>query len=336
MAVPTTLRTWAKRRSRPGSASWRDAASSVCRMMPRQRGCGRDRPHPNLHPPLRGECCLDLVWSERHAPNTDPSRIKHGVSNSCCKRAHGRLTRAGRLNVRAIDQDYIDLCRCVFDIKDRVSLPIDARDRLVIKMNLLPESATETLDDVALDCLDQAIRIYNQATVMGDCKLTRKDPSTLPIDVDLRHNSNASAVALSVCDTSPAHIVASLIASWRRPALPARTFGCRLDNSNITWVSDVADPKLHRINPDRGCDLIHEGFARKVDLWSNRITKVRRAQWRGPIKQRRYGLPPGAFRSKLVRLGRHAERRLRFQAHARELPGKSVLRAALVAKPRLL
>jgi hypothetical protein len=104
-----------------------------------------------------------------------------------------------------------------------------------------------------------------------------------------------------------------------------------LDDGNITWVFDVADPKLRRINPNCGCDLIHEGFARKVDLWSNRVTKVRRAQRRGPIEQWRYGLPPGAFRSKLVRLGRHTERRLRFQAHARELPGESVLRATLVA-----
>ena len=69
-----------------------------------------------------------------------------------------------------------------------------------------------------------------------------------------------------------------------------------------------------------------------MNLRPDRVPKVRAAQRRGSVEQRRDRLPGRALRGKLVRLGRHAEGRLRLQLHADELTGERVRRMTLVAR----
>ena len=92
-------------------------------------------------------------------------------------------------------------------------------------------------------------------------------------------------------------------------------------------VLDVAQAELDRVDVERRRDLVHERFAREVDLRPDRIAQMRAAQRRGAIEQGRDRLPRHALVGELVGFRRHAEIVAGFQRDAAEMARKRVARA---------
>src|SRR6186997_2377861 len=103
---------------------------------------------------------------------------------------------------------------------------------------------------------------------MRDRELALPDFSARPVDVDLRHDGHARAVALRIGDAAPAYLAAALVAARRRPRLPPGFLGRRPDHRDVARLFHVAQPEFDRIKIERSRELIHEGFTRKVNLRS--------------------------------------------------------------------
>ena len=111
---------------------------------------------------------------------------------------------------------------------------------------------------------------------MGDCELACPDFSGRPVDLDLGDNRGARPAALHIGDAAPGDLVAGLIPARRRPRLPARLLGRSLHHSLVARVLDVAQAELDRIDAQRRCHFVDEGFAAEVD--HGRIAHVRGPQ----------------------------------------------------------
>ena len=96
------------------------------------------------------------------------------------------------------------------------------------------------------------------------------------VDIDLGDHRHAGAAALRIGDAASRHLDAGL-ALPAEPRVPAEFFRRRLDHGDIAGILDVAQAELDRIEIEREGHLVHEGFAREVDLRSHRIAQMRTA-----------------------------------------------------------
>src|SRR5262249_26788455 len=158
----------------------------------------------------------------------------------------------------------------------------------------------DALHDVALDGVPQPVGIDDLAAVVGDRELARPDLAGRAVDVDLGDDRNAGAVALRVGDAATADLAAGLVATRRRPRLPARLLGRRLDHRDVARVLDVAQAELDRVERQRRRQLVDERFAGEMDLRAYRIAQMGAAQRRAAVEQRRDGLPRQTLVVKLV------------------------------------
>src|SRR5262245_59558811 len=279
---------------------------------------GRQRP---LHP----------LGRERHTTNAHAARTKARVADLGYHRTDRRLAGTGGCKLRMVDQHDVDRFRRFGDVEDRIGHPVHAGHVLGVELDLLPQRAADTLNDVAFDCMRQTIRIYDLATVVGDREFARPDFAGLPVDFDLRYHSDARAVALSISDAPTAGSSAGLVAARRRTRLPPGFLSRCSNDCNVARVFDVSQAERHRVDAERRGELIHERFTGKVDLRTDRIAQMRTAQRRSAIEQRRDRLPRHSFVGEFIGLGRHAETVVRFQRQAHELASQAILGPTLIS-----
>src|SRR6266566_6433680 len=103
-----------------------------------------------------------------------------------------------------IDQHDIDRLRRLSNVEDRIGHPVDAGHVLRIELDLFPQSAAQTLHDVALDRVLEPIGIDDLAAVVSDRELAAPDLARAAVDVYLGHNRDAGATALRVGDAAAA------------------------------------------------------------------------------------------------------------------------------------
>src|SRR5712671_4884897 len=155
-----------------------------------------------------------------------------------------------------------------------LSDPVDACHCAAIELDLLPQRAADALHDVALDGLGETVGIDDLAAVVGDCELARPNFAATPIDVDLGNDCNARAVTLLVGHAATGRRIPALVPARRWPRLPSGLFRRSLDDGDIARILHVPQSQLNWINLYGGSNFVDEGFAREVNLRSNRIPQM--------------------------------------------------------------
>src|SRR4029077_15548313 len=182
-----------------------------------------------------------------------------------------RLSGARRWNLRMIDQHEVNLLRRLGDVEDGIADPVDAGDFLVVELDLFPQRAGNSLQDVTLDALLKTVRIDDLAAVVRDSETLGEDLAGGAIDVHLRDHRDPRSVALRIGDAAPAHLGAALALARRRPRIPAELLRRRLDHRDVARLLDVTQTEFDRIQIKRSCHLVHERLTREVDLRPDRI-----------------------------------------------------------------
>ena len=97
--------------------------------------------------------------------------------------------------------------------------------------------------------------------------------------------------------------IAAAVGPRRRPRVPLRALGRRLDDGDVARRLQIAQPERDRVGADRGGDLVNKGFAGKLDLRTDWVAQMRGAQWRGPLPSNpRSGVLITAFDDGLARI----------------------------------
>src|SRR5262252_2395409 len=215
------------------------ASSRVRTIMPGVYHSPDRKLSPPPLPALRGEvelagplrqCLLHPVGRERHAADAHAGGVEDGVGDRRRQRPHRRLAGAGGRDLGPVDDHDVDRLRRLGDVEDRVGHPVDGGHVLAVELDLLPQRATDALDDVALDRMREAVGIDDLTAVVCNGELARPDLAGRAVDVDLGDDRDARAVALRIGDAAAAHLVAGLVAARRGSRLPARLLGGGLDH----------------------------------------------------------------------------------------------------------
>src|SRR5205085_12445202 len=103
-----------------------------------------------------------------------------------------------------------------------------------------------------------AIRRYRE--------LARPELAVAAVDLDLGHDRDHGPRALGIGDAAAAQGVAAAVGPRRRPRVPLRALGRRLDDGDVARRLQIAQPERDRVGAVRGGDLVDKGFAGELDL----------------------------------------------------------------------
>src|SRR5437667_8727109 len=168
-----------------------------------------------------------------------------------------------------IDQHHVDRLRRLGDVEDRVCHPIYAGHVIGVEFDFLPQGAAYALDDVALDGVLEPVGVDDLAAVVGDRELARPDFPAAAIHLDFGNDGDTRAAALRVGDAAAADDTAGLILARRGLRLPSGFFRRGLDPRDVPGRLDVPQPELDRVEAEYRRHVVHQRFAREMDLRSD-------------------------------------------------------------------
>ena len=172
----------------------------------------------------------------------------------------------------------------------RVRAPVDARDLLAVELNLLEQGSADSVQEVPLDRVLEAVGVDDEAAVVRADHALHPHAPALPVDLDLGDRGDRRLYAVRVRDAASGEDASGARSTGRGPRVPAIRLGRRLDDGDgarppegrviLGRPAQEAEAKLDRVRVRGRGHLIDERLAGEGRLRPVGVAQVPRAERR--------------------------------------------------------